>query len=437
VRETEPFGFQPPPSASRAGAPIIGMTAMAAPPPIVLIASRDPDVKHVVATLQAECLIARSIGTLRELQPTVDTRDRCVAVLDAELAADESFETAEALERLHGIPTLVLLPQDADPLSRTSLEGAGIEEFARKPIVASVLSLRVKALILSAGLQLPAPRAVARGEIGPLDMLADVRGELTVVYSVKGGSGKSTIAANLAAGLSMMYSLNTLLVDANLWFGDLGVLLNLSSARSSFDVCGSDDPDLFALPKAVVRHASGASVLLRPSDPLSVEKIKPRNFVDAIERYRSLYEHVIVDCAAVLDELNLDLLEKATRILLVVIPEMGAVHNATRFLGLAKQLGHIEKITMVLNRANSGINADDLQRTLGMPVPCGIVSAGRMMLDAVNNGTTLFSIDPLRKERITQDLAAVVELIAGREQPPVEQIEPRRGSRLGFLRRIA
>jgi pilus assembly protein CpaE len=258
-----------------------------------------------------------------------------------------------------------------------------------------------------------------------------------VVFSVKGGSGKSTIATNLAAGLASLYSLGTLLVDANLWFGDLGVLLNLTSSRSSFDVCGTEDPDLFALPKAVVPHASGAAVLLRPPDPLSVEKIKLRSFVDAIERYRSLYEHVIVDCAAALDELNLDLLESSTRILLVVTPEMGALHNTARFLGLAERLGHTDKISLVLNRSNSGISSDDLQRTLGIPVACGVVSAGRMMLDAVNEGTTLFAMDPMRKERITQDLASVVELVAGREQPPVQRVEQRRGGRLSFLRRSA
>ena len=70
------------------------------------------------------------------------------------------------------------------------------------------------------------------------------------------------------------------------------MLLNLTSSRSSFDVCGTDDPDLFALPKAVVQHASGTSVLLRPPDPLSVEKLKQRSFVEAVERYRSLYAHV-------------------------------------------------------------------------------------------------------------------------------------------------
>ena len=53
---------------------------------------------------------------------------------------------------------------------------------------------------------------------------------------------------------------------------------------------------------------------------------------------------------------------------------------------------------------------EDLQRTLGIPVACGVVSAGRMMLDAVNEGTTLFAMDPTRRERITQDLAAIVEL---------------------------
>jgi len=150
-----------------------------------------------------------------------------------------------------------------------------------------------------------------------------------------------------------------------------------------------------------------------------------------------MYEHVIVDCTAALDELNLDLLEKSTRILLVVTPEMRAVHNTARFLGLAERLGHTEQISLVLNRSNSGIRSEDLQRTLGIPVASGVVSAGRMMLDAVNEGTTLFAMDPMRKERITQDLAQIVELVAGRAQPPVQKDTGRRGSPLRFLRRSA
>jgi pilus assembly protein CpaE len=412
---------------------------MATVTPIVLIISRDSEVKQVSSTLQADGLTARTVSSTRELQRALTTaKGRCVVVFDADMTSDPSQSATDFLDKLHAVPLLVLLsaageaPAVADPVREAP------EEFVRKPIAASVLALRIKALILTAGLSLPTPgpAAAPQPQQGPLELPEDMRGQLTVVFSVKGGSGKSTIAAHLAAGLASLYNFQTLLVDANLWFGDLGVLLNLTSSRSSFDVCSGDDPDLFGLPKAVVPHASGTSVLLRPPDPLSVEKMKLRTFVDTIERYRSLYAHVIVDCAAALDELNLDLLEHATRILLVVTPEMGALHNTARFLGLADRLGLRNKISLVLNRANSGISAEDLQRTLGLPVACGVVSAGRMMLDAVNEGTTLFSMDPTRRERITQDLATIVELVAGRAQPPVQRPQ-QRSSPLRFLRRSA
>ena len=412
--------------------------ASTAASPLVLIVSRDSGVRQVASTLQGDGLQARCVSSARELQRSLTTaKGHCVAVFDADLASDPNLPIAELLEKLLDVPLLVLLAAQGEAQIHANPQHTSVEEFTRKPISASVLALRVKALILSAGLTLPVPTQTATQQPGPLELPDESRGQLTVVFSVKGGSGKSTIAANLAAGLASLYSFQTLLVDANLWFGDLGVLLNLTSTRSSFDVCGTEDPDLFALPKAVVPHASGASVLLRPPDPLSVEKIKLRNFVDAIERYRSLYEHVIVDCAASLDELSLDLLENATRILLVVTPEMGALHNTARFLGLAERLGHNQKISLVLNRANSGISAEDLQRTLGIPVVCGVVSAGRMMLEAVNEGTTLFMMDPMRRERITQDLASIVELVAGRAQPPVQRVQQRRSSPLSFLRRSA
>jgi MinD-like ATPase involved in chromosome partitioning or flagellar assembly len=411
---------------------------MANATPTVLLVSRDPDVMHVSSTLQAEGIQSRLVSSVKELERAFGAaKGRCVAVLDAELTADPTFPVSEMLERLRSLPLLVLLPAEGEGLTQADGQRSAFEEYARKPISPSVLAMRIKVLILAAGLELPAAvQPAAPHQQGPLDLADDPRGQLTVVFSVKGGSGKSTIAINLATGLATMYSFQTLLVDANLWFGDLGVLLNLNSTRSSFDVCGTDDPDLFALPKAVVQHPSGASVLLRPPDPLSVEKMKLRSFVDAIERYRSLYEHVIVDTSSSLDELNLDLLEAATNILLVVTPEMGAMHNTARFLGLAERLGHTAKIRLLLNRSNSGISAVDLERTLGISVACGVVSAGRMMVDAVNEGTTIFAMDPPRRERITQDLAAVVELVAGREQPPVRRTQGR-GSPLGFLRKSA
>jgi MinD-like ATPase involved in chromosome partitioning or flagellar assembly len=420
---------------------MIVVIAMANVTPTVLLVTRDPQVRFVTSTLQAEGISSRSVSSIRELQRALGgPKTKCVAVLDGELITDPNFPAAEFFERLRTVPLLVLLPAEGDLGGHADPERLSVEEYARKPIVPSVLALRIKALILAAGLALPTTTTAAAPapRQGPLDMGDDPLGQLTVVFSVKGGSGKSTIAVNLAVGLASIYSFQTLLVDANLWFGDIGVLLNLTSTRSSFDVCGDGDADIFALPKAVVPHSSGAAVLLRPPDPLSVEKLRLKSFVEALERYRSLYEHVIVDTSSALDELNLDLLESATRILLVVTPEMGALHNTARFLGLAERLGIKDKLSLVLNRSNSGISSEDLQRTLGIPVANGVVSAGRIMLDAVNEGTTLIAMDPNRRERITQDLVSIVEVVAGREQPPVNKQQQRsRGSALRFLRRSA
>lgn len=413
---------------------------MSGPTLSVLLVTRDPDIKLVTANLQADGIASRSVAGVRDLQRALGSikGQPVVAVFDADLTAEDNFPLEDVFHKLRNIPLLVLLQNDPEKSLPVDTQRTSQEEYARKPITASVLALRIKALVLAAGLPLPLSNPVPMAPLtGPLELHSDdPRGEMTVVFSVKGGSGKSTIAANMAVGLATIYSAQTLLIDADLWFGDIGVLLNLNSARSSFDVCGTDDPDLFALTKAVVQHASGVSVLLRPPDPLSVEKLKLRSFVEALDRYRSLYEHVIVDTQSSLDELNLDLLEAATRILLVTTPEMGAVHNTARFLGLAERLHFTEKLTLVVNRANSGIGADALQRTLGIPVGYGIVSAGRMMVDAVNEGTTVFAMDPNRRERITQDLAAIVELVAGREQPPVQR-EPSRGLGLRLLRRSA
>src|SRR5438270_5864811 len=119
--------------------------------PIVLIVSRDPEVTQVSTSLQAEGITCRTASSVRELQRALGgAKGRCVGVLDAELAVDPSFAADDALERLQSMPLLVLLA----PAAPGDRRGCS-EEYARKPVSPSVLALRVKALLLTAGLALP------------------------------------------------------------------------------------------------------------------------------------------------------------------------------------------------------------------------------------------------------------------------------------------
>jgi pilus assembly protein CpaE len=289
-------------------------------------------------------------------------------------------------------------------------------EYVAKPARLDELVLRVKAVMLRAGYELPATSyGSGNGHSEGADIDGFHHGTVTTIFSAKGGVGKTTIAANLAVGLVRFFRRKTLLVDADLWFGDVGVLMNLVSKKSLFDVCSGGEPDLTALQKAVVQHRSGVSVLLRPPDPLFVEKLDPDSVARAITTYKVLFDDVIVDTRPSFDEATLKILDAADRILLVTTPELSACHNTARFLGIAESLGYSHKLTLIVNRANSGIDMEALQETLGMTVSAKIVSAGRIVVDAASQGIPLFLKDPDLDMQITKDLARLVEIVAGKE----------------------
>src|SRR5919198_1832101 len=132
---------------------------MAATPtnPTVLLVTRDPEVKQVANALQADGLTCRGVGSTRELQRALNASKSSpvVAILDAEMLADAAFADTDLLERLRNLPILILLPADGDPSLGADAQRTSVEEYARKPIPTSVLALRTKALILTAGMSLP------------------------------------------------------------------------------------------------------------------------------------------------------------------------------------------------------------------------------------------------------------------------------------------
>jgi hypothetical protein len=112
-------------------------------------------------------------------------------------------------------------------------------------------------------------------------------------------------------------------------------------------------------------------------------------------------------------------LDVADRILVVCTPEISTTHNTSRFLEVAQVLDYAHKLTLVLNRANSGVRMDAMESTLGLPVSATIVSAGRPVVDAANQGMALVTKDPRRQEQVTRDLGRLIDLVAGRAAPEV------------------
>jgi DNA-binding NarL/FixJ family response regulator len=86
------------------------------------------------------------------------------------------------------------------------------------------------------------------------------------IYSPKGGIGTSTLAVNLAVALQQAYG-DTVLMDADLQFGDVPVHLNTKAARTVSDLVHDGQLDIELVPEIVLAHHSGLKLLLGPSQP--------------------------------------------------------------------------------------------------------------------------------------------------------------------------
>ena len=166
---------------------------------------------------------------------------------------------------------------EAEQLKRSI--SAGAREFLVKPFSGGRV-LRPASAGLRAGAR--APRAGRRSPCRPRPCRrrwSDDLGEHQViaVFSPKGGAGRTTIATNLALALQRETGGRVCLVDANLQFGDVGVLLNLNPKnRSMLDAVEGGEPDRDIIDSVVIDHSTGIRVLLAPPSPEGADLVTPR-----------------------------------------------------------------------------------------------------------------------------------------------------------------
>jgi pilus assembly protein CpaE len=218
------------------------------------------------------------------------------------------------------------------------------------------------------------------------------------MFGSKGGVGKTTIATNLAVALRQHTRQRVALFDADLFFGDVGVHLNLPTVRTILDMIQSlDGADPEQAEQVLVPHPSGVRVLLSPFRPEEGELITPESIERILEFLRQHYDYIVVDCQPSYDDRMLRILESADEVLMVVTPEVGPLKNTSLFLDLAVRLGYsLDKINVALNRFNSnvGIGPEEIERTLQHEVAFRIISGGRPVVLSVNRGVPLVIEQP-------------------------------------------
>ena len=262
----------------------------------------------------------------------------------------------------------------------------------------------------------------------PIIDQAREEGQLIVVMSAKGGSGKTVVATNLAMLLTRFEGKSVAMVDADLQFGDVCLVLQLEPRFTLVNAAHEmHHLDAQLLESLLTEHPSGLKVMAAPLEPAFADDISTESLMTVVRLLKESYDYVVVDTASMLDELLLSLLERADVILQVVDMDLPSVKNAKLALETLRLLKFpTSKVKLILNRSNAKARLDDkeIEGALKMSIAAAIPSDGAVAA-SMNEGRPVVESAP--KSRVAKGFESVAELIVG----PV----PEPSSAKGFLRR--
>lgn len=204
------------------------------------------------------------------------------------------------------------------------------------------------------------------------------RRRVIAVMSPKGGTGKTTMATNLAVGLSHGLPKQVLLLDLDVQFGDVATALGLVPEHDLADAVKPGPVDLTSLKVFLSRHKSGLAVLSPPDSLARAEEIDADDLKRTIASLSEEFPFVVIDTAAGIDDFSLVALEFATDLLFVSTTDVPSIRAVAKQIEALNYLRITEpKRYFVLNRADAkvGLTQSDIEETLGMKASFTIPSS--------------------------------------------------------------
>jgi pilus assembly protein CpaE len=343
---------------------------------------------------------------------------------------------------LREVPTtqvvMLSVQGETDYLRRAMLAGA--RDYLTKPASADELVNTIHRVYEMGKTQAGARWALAAGEqaAGREERSqARAKGALVAVFGPKGGTGCTTVAVNTAVALQRISpnGQNVALLDSNLQFGDVGVMLNLRPNRSIADLTNHlEELDSDLLSTVMTAHGSGVRVLLAPPRPEAAEGLlaspegeeaERRSAVEMIlDKMRADFDIVVADMWSWVDDLSLTLFDAATLIILVVTPDIPAIKSARLFLELAHKLDYDgDRLLLVVNGADrrGSLKVHQIEKAM-MQVTAEIPFDDRAALAAANRGVPIVVRD--RDGPIAEGIANLAEIIHQRLWGVEETVEP-------------
>lgn len=346
-----------------------------------------------------------------------------VILMDINMPDMDGITATEAIRKKVPFTQVVILSVQSDPnyMRRAMLVGA--RDFLTKPPMIDELTSAIRRAgamahderqkSTSGFTTIPGPNGtpVATPMIGK-------KGKVIVIYSPKGGTGRTTIATNLA--IAFQSAEKTCLVDGSLQFGDVAVFLNEQGKNTILDLAprvDELDPDI--VQEVMVSHAtSGLHILAAPPRPEYSEEVDGEQFSKLLQYLRQIYAYIVVDTTSYLTETVQSALDIADLIILLTTQDIPAIKSINLFLGISDATGiNRKRILFVMNRYDKriAITPEKVGESLRQEISLAIPLEERIVPVSINKGVpfiidqkaspiarSIFSLADLCRQRLDQ-----------------------------------
>ncbi len=315
------------------------------------------------------------------------------------------------------LPVVVLGRTGSNDEIRAAMRAGG-RAFLTKPVSSDELREAIKNVVLRRRPAVGAPAAAPRET-----------GRLVAVVSARGGSGRSTIALNLAVAAAEA-GVDAVVVDANPGFGDIATLAGVTHVeRTLLDAAKSPDRvDEFLTPGPL-----GIGILAALAGPMDAERISTNELRTTLERLRERHDLVIVDTPGAVDDAHLAIVELADELLVTVVAEIAALKNTQAYLALLESAGLYRDHRTVLNREGEpgGLETSDFRTAFG-PIDHIIAADTIRVTRAANRGIPVVVSDP--ESALAGAFAQIAAAIVGSAQRGTATVTSEPATRFGWLR---
>ncbi|ACB85882.1 response regulator [Natranaerobius thermophilus] len=211
------------------------------------------------------------------------------------------------------------------------------------------------------------------------------------VFSAKGGTGKTTLAANLASCLSKFHDKKTVIVDLDLQFGDIPIMFNITPQQTITDLLSNiNELDSETLENVLIHHEeTGVKLLCPPKNPEEAEYVSDEHVEEILRVLTETYEYILVDTPPAFSGHVLSALDQSHKIFLVTTLDLPSIKNAKNSINIMDNLGYPEdKVNLVVNKEDKyyQVGKQDLQDALNRGIFYRMPNKEKPIVEAINRG---------------------------------------------------